>query len=499
MSQRVKAEVVVVGAGPGGYAAAFYAADKGKSVVLVDSSPALGGVCLNRGCIPSKALLHAAEVLRESESAVKMGITFGRPSIDLDKLRKWKDSVLKSLNQGIKGLADMRKVTVITGRGHFEGSNVLRVESEKGQQFVEYDKAIISVGSRPAMPAAFDLGNKRIMTSTEALDLEDIPKKLLIVGGGYIGMELGTFYSAIGSKITVVEAMDQILVGADPDLVRPVRKFADRSFSEIRLNTKVLKMATKKKQIEVKMDMNGKEITETFDRVLVSVGRTPNSDDLGLENTGVVLDSKGFIQVNQSQQTDDPSILAIGDISGGLLLAHKASKEARVAVDTILGDIATMKDVVIPAVVFTDPEVAWCGLTETEAKEKGIDVKVSKFNWTASGRALSINHSEGCTKLIVDPISDRLLGVGIVGKGAGDLIGEAVLALEMGATATDIAESVHPHQGDQAPPEPSHPATRYEADEAYQVGHAKRPRIFPALQLDPPIARRNRHQRWCVS
>lgn len=445
ISNPLKTEIVVVGGGPGGYAAAFYAADRGKKVVLVEQDKRLGGVCLNRGCIPSKALLHATELIRETAESESFGIAFKPPAVSLDKLRAWKDHILEHHAQGLNTLAKGRSVEVMVGRGHFEDSQTLRVETSEGQKFLRYDQVIIAVGSKPAMPKAFDLGNKRIMTSTEALEIEEVPNSLLVVGGGYIGMELGTVYATLGSKVVVVEALDSILMGSDPDLARPVMRYAQKAFKEVRLGTKVLKMATSGKQIKVIMETGGKQVEELYDRVLVAVGRSPNCDDLGLKNTKVARDEKGFIKVNGQQQTDDPAIYAIGDVSGGLLLAHKAAKEARVAVDAILGDSVDSKEAVIPAVVFTDPEVAWCGLTEAEAKAKGIAVAVAKFPWAASGRASTLGRTDGLTKLIIEPETERILGVGLVGHGAGELISEGVLAVEMGATAFDIAEAVHPH------------------------------------------------------
>jgi len=441
----MESEVVVVGAGPGGYAAAFYAADKGKKVILVEKDTRLGGTCLNRGCIPSKAFLHAAQLLSETKHSETMGISFGEPKIDLAKLRSWKEGILDKLSQGIETLGAHRKVEILKGRGHFEDSTLLRVETSEGQKFVRYQKAIIAVGSEPALPKAFDLGNRRIMTSTEALDIEEIPKKLLIVGGGYIGMELGTVYAALGSQIVMVEALPSILAGADPDLARPVMRYAEENFQEVRLNAKVLKMSTQQKQVKVVIEVGGEKKAELYDRVLVSVGRQPNCAELGLKNTKVQCDDKGFIKVDAQQQTSDPMIMAIGDVAGGALLAHKAAKEARVAVEVLTGEASAFEHVVIPAVIFTQPEVAWCGLTEAEAKQKKITVKVARFSWAASGRAMTLNHPEGLTKLILDPETERVLGVGIVGVGAGDLISEGVLAVEMGATAKDIAESVHPH------------------------------------------------------
>jgi dihydrolipoyl dehydrogenase len=459
----IKTEIVVVGAGPGGYAAAFYAADKGKKVILVEREKRLGGVCLNRGCIPSKALLHATEIISDSRASAEHGIAFDAPRIDLAKLRTWKESVVQKLGQGISLLAQKRGVQVVNGRGYFEDSNTLRVETPEGQSFIAYEQAIIAVGSKSAMPKAFDLGNPRVMTSREALDLEEVPQDLLVVGGGYIGMELGTVYAALGSKVVVVEALDSILLGADADLVRPVLRYAERNFKELRLKTKVAKMATSGKQIRVTFDAGGQIKEELYDRVLVAVGRVPNCDDLGLENTKVERDEKGFIKVNSQQQTADPALYAIGDAAGGVLLAHKASKEARIAAEVITGEHSAFEQVVIPAVVFTQPEVAWCGLTEADAKAKGIAVEIARFPWAASGRALTLDHTDGVTKLIIDAETERILGVGIVGHGAGELISEGVLAVEMGATARDLAETVHPH--------PTLSETLMEAAEVF-FGHA---------------------------
>jgi dihydrolipoamide dehydrogenase len=440
----IKTEIVVVGSGPGGYAAAFYAADLGKKVILVERDKSLGGVCLNRGCIPSKALLYATHQIVNARESAHRGIEFAEPKVELEKLRNWKNSVITKLTGGVAALAKMRGVRVINGRGYFEGSQKLRVETDQGQQFVEYDKAILAVGSLPAMPKAFDLGNPRVMTSTEALEVPDVPESLLIVGGGYIGMELAFVYSSLGSKVVVVEALESILAGADQDLVRLVAANAKRMFKEIRLKAKVSKMATAGNQIKVSMEYNGQKLEELYDRVLVAVGRVPNKADQGLENTKIQFDEKGFVKTNDQRQTDDPNIYAIGDIAGGILLAHKAHKEARIAVEAICGGKAIF-DSVIPAVVFTDPELAWCGLTEAEAKEKGIPYQVAKFPWSASGRAISFDRTDGVTKIIGDPNTDRVLGVGICGAGAGELIAEAVLAIEMGATVEDIAETIHPH------------------------------------------------------
>lgn len=454
-----KTDIVVVGAGPGGYTAAFYAAELGKSVVMVEMDNRLGGVCLNRGCIPSKALLHAAKLIKEAEESSFRGIEFAKPKINLNQMRTWKDSILVKLAQGVADLAKRRGVTVVHGRGYFEDSKTLRVETAGGQTYYTYDQAILASGSLAAMPAAFDLGNPRVMTATEALEIEEVPQRLLIVGGGYIGMELGTVYRTLGSTVILVEALPSILQGADADLVRPILRYAEKNFEEVRVNAKVSKMATSGKQIKVTMEHNGETKEELYDRVLVAVGRTPNTRNLGLENTRVTLDDRGYVKVNERQQTDDPAIYAIGDVAGGVLLAHKAAKEARIAVEVIAGEMSEFRDVIIPAVVFTDPELAWCGLTEAEAREKGLEVQTAKFPWSASGRALSFDRTEGMTKLIVDPQTERLLGVGIVGVGAGDLISEAVVAIEMGATARDLAEAVHPH--------PTLSETVAEAAEAY--------------------------------
>jgi len=461
--ESIKTEIVVVGGGPGGYTAAFYAADLGKKVILIERDKRLGGVCLNRGCIPSKALLNAVHSIAGARESAHRGIVFEPPKIDVAKLREWKESIVQKLCGGIAMLAQKRNVQVIYGRGYFEGSQSLRVETEQGQQFIQYEQAIIATGSKPAMPKAFDLGNPRIMTSTEALETEDIPENLLVVGGGYIGMELGTVYATLGSKVVMVEALDSILLGADADLVRPVMAYARKAFKEVRLKAKVLKMSTSGKQIKVEMELEGKKLEEVYDRVLVAVGRVPNADNLGLENTKVTKDDKGFIKVDSNLRTTDESIYAIGDIAGGILLAHKAFREGRIAVEAITGESNAAGKYIIPAVVFTDPEVAWCGLTETEAKARGITVEVTKFPWGASGRALTLDRPDGLTKLIIDPQTERILGVGIVGVGAGELIAEGVVAIEMGATVKDLALCVHPH--------PTLSETVMEAAEVF-FGHA---------------------------
>jgi len=461
----IQTDIVVIGAGPGGYAAAFYAADLGRKVILVERDARLGGVCMNRGCIPSKALLNASHAIQVARESAHRGISFGEPTIDLEKLRAWKNSILEKLGGGIASLAKMRGVTVLHGRGHFEDSQTLRVESASaGNQFVRFDKAIVAIGSRPALPRAFDLGNPRVMTSTEALEIPDIPETLLVIGGGYIGMELGTVYATMGSKVTVIEALDIILAGADPDLVRPVAAYARKAFKEVRLKAKVLEIKSAGKQIKVISEYNGQKIEEVYDRVLVSVGRSANGQDLGLENTKVEREERGFIKVDERMQTTDPNILAIGDIAGGILLAHKASKEARIAVENLAGEgVAVNRDYSIPAVIFTDPEVAWVGLTEQEAKQKNVAIEVAKFPWGASGRALTYDRVDGLTKLIIEPGTHRILGVGLVGHGAGELIGEGAVAVEMGATAEDLAAIVHPH--------PTLSETIMESAEAF-FGHA---------------------------
>ena len=442
--ERIKAELVVLGAGPGGYAAAFYAADLGKKVLLIEKDSRLGGVCLNRGCIPSKALLHATNLIRETEESEARGIRFSEPEIDPDQLRAWKDSVVARLSQGVSMLAKSRGVDVMYGRGRFEGVRSLRVETTEGQQFVDFEHAIVAVGSEPSIPKAWDLGSPRIMTSTEALEVETIPERLLVIGAGYIGMELGTVYASLGSEVVVVEALDSMLAGTDPDLVKPVLDRAKNNFSEIRLGTKVKTLSTRDKQIEAVTEKDGQETAELFDRVLVAVGRRPNCDDLGLENTAIELDDQGFIKVDDRQRTTDGGIYAIGDVAGGVLLAHKAAKEARVGVEALMGE-STLFEAIIPAVVFTDPEVAWCGLTEQEAKDQGIAVQITKFPWGASGRAVAVDRTDGLTKLVVEPQTERILGMGITGHGAGELISEGVVLIEMGATVRDLADSIHPH------------------------------------------------------
>jgi dihydrolipoamide dehydrogenase len=443
--ETLKADIVVIGAGPGGYTAAFYAAALGKKVILVEEEKRLGGVCLNRGCIPSKALLHIAKLIHETVAAEKWGVAFAKPVIQLNQLRAWKESVLEKLGAGIASLAGRRSVQVITGHARFEGPRALFVETLDGPKEIQFGKAIIATGSRAVLPSAFDIKSSRVMTSTGALELPDVPKKLLVVGGGYIGMELGTVYAALGSEITVAEALGGILLGADADLVRLVQERAAKIFKEIRLNSQVTQMKRCATGIEVRMTVGGEEKREVYDRVLVSIGRIPNAQGLDLERTKVHVDSKGFIQVDAHQRTAEPDIYAIGDVTGGMMLAHKASKDAKVAVDAILGRAGVVKEPLIPAVVFTDPELAWCGLTEAEAKTKNIPVQIVKIPWSASGRALTLERTDGATKLLIDPKTEKILGVGICGVGAGELISEGLLAVEMGLKAQDLARIVHPH------------------------------------------------------
>ena len=443
--ETVQTDIAVIGAGPGGYTAAFYAAALGKNVILIEQDKRLGGVCLNRGCIPSKALLHIAKLICETAEAGKCGVTFAKPTIHLEPLRAWNDSVLEKLSAGIANLAVRRNVRVIRGRAVFEGPKSLRVEAPEGPVQIQFGKAIIATGSRAALPAVFDIRDARVMTSTEALELQDIPKKLLVVGGGYIGMELGTVYAALGSEVTVAEALGGILLGADADLVRLVQERASKFFKEIRLNAKVTQLKPLAEGIEVRMTSGGGEKREVYDRVLVSIGRTPNAHDLGLEKTKVRVDPRGFIQVDAYDRTAEPDIYAIGDVIGGMMLAHKASRDAKVSVNAILEKTGGANEPLVPAVVFTDPELAWCGLTETEAKAKNIPAQIVKFPWSASGRALTLERTDGVTKLLIDPQTEKILGVGICGIGAGELISEGLLAVEMGLRARDLARIVHPH------------------------------------------------------
>lgn len=443
--EEIRADVAVIGSGPGGYTAAFYAADKGKRVVLIDQDERLGGVCLNRGCIPSKSLLHTVKIIHEAKEASVCGVNFQEPAIDIGKVRSWKESVVEKLSKGITSLAGRRKVEIIRGKASFKSSDVILAATTEGEKTVRFDKAIIASGSRAVLPEIFNIESPLVMTSRDALNVESVPGKLLIVGGGYIGMELGTVYAGLGSQVTVIEALDSILNGADPDLVRPVKKYAQEKFKEVRVNAKVLKIEKAGEQIKAMVEAEGKQTEELYDKVLISIGRRPNSEDLNLKNTKVKIDEKGHVKINEKKGTDDPNIYAIGDVAGGIQLAHKASHEARIAVRAICGELKSVKEPVIPAVVFTDPEVAWCGLTETEARQTGKEVKVSRFPWSASGRAVTLNRTDGVTKLVIDPQSEKILGVGLAGSGAGELISEGVLAVEKGLTVKELGDLVHPH------------------------------------------------------
>ncbi len=444
-------DLVVLGGGPGGYPAAFDAADHGLKVVLVDENAQPGGVCLRVGCIPSKSLLHVAKLLHEAKAAAAWGISFGEPRIDLDKLRGFKSGVVDKLTGGVGQLAKGRGVTIVQARGTFLDSQSLKLTGPDGSaERLAFKKCIVAVGSRPAMPKVFDIGDLRVMNSSGALDLPEIPKRLLVVGGGYIGLEMGTVYAALGAKVTVVEMTSGLLPGADRDLVKPLQTKLTKEFEAILLNTKVEKLEARKEGIAVTLSGEAVEkktapATQTFDRVLIAIGRAPNGKGIGLENTKAEVDDRGFVKVDKRMQTADPNILAIGDVAGEPMLAHKATREAKVAVATLLGEDAPFDNVGIPAVVFTDPEIAWVGLTQSEAEKKGLKVKVARFPWAASGRAQTIDRTDGLTKLICDSQTERVLGVGIVGAGAGELIAEGTLAVEMAAVARDLADTIHAH------------------------------------------------------
>jgi dihydrolipoamide dehydrogenase len=444
-------QLVVIGAGPGGYAAAFYAADRGMQVTLVDPAVNPGGVCLYRGCIPSKALLHVAEVINEARHAEAWGVSFGAPRIDVDRVRAFKTKVVDQLTGGLGQLSKQRKIAYVQGTAGFVDARTLEIKSGKGEKAdtLTFEHAIIATGSVPAAVPGLSLDSPRLMDSTGALELPDIPKSLLVVGGGYIGLELGSVYAALGAKVTVVEMTDGLLPGADRDLVNVLAKRIESICDAVLLNTKVVAMKDGKTGIAVTFEGEGlagnaaKE--RTFDRVLVSVGRRPNSAVPGLDRTAVKLDRRGFIEVDAARRTAEPSIFAIGDVVGEPMLAHKASHEGRVAVEAIAGERVAFEPLAIPAVVFTDPEIAWCGLTENDARKQNREVAVARFPWAASGRALTLDRPDGMTKLILDPKTARVLGVGLVGPGAGELIAEGVLAIEMGANATDLRMTIHPH------------------------------------------------------
>jgi len=442
-----KTQLAIIGGGPGGYAAAFLAADLGMQVTLTDMKKNPGGVCTWEGCIPSKALLHISKLITEAEDAKKWGVEFGEPKIDLNKLRDFKNGIVNKLTGGLGQVAKLRKVNFIQGKASFVNSNTLLINKSDGTtEEIVFEKAIIATGSTPAKVPGLSIESLRVMDSTSALELNDIPKRLLVIGGGYIGLELSTVYAALGSKVTIVEMLPGILPGADRDLVAVLEKRVKAMMQNIFVETKVVELKETKEGIQVKLE--GKNVTEpvqTFDKVLISVGRKPITNGLGLEKTKVKINDKGFITVDKTLRTDDQNIYAIGDVVGNPMLAHKASAEGKVAVEAILGHKVVFEPNAIPAVVFTDPELAWTGLSETEAREKGIKVEVAKFPWGASGRATTLDRNDGMTKLIIEPETERILGVGIVGVGAGDMIAEGTLAIEMGAVVKDLELTIHPH------------------------------------------------------
>jgi dihydrolipoamide dehydrogenase len=442
-------KVVVLGGGPGGYAAAFLAADLGLETTIVEADPRLGGTCLLRGCIPSKALLHVAKVMSEAADMVEWGIEFNKPKVSIDKVRARKEHVIDTLTGGLAQLAKRRNVRVINARGIFVDSQTLQLEggdkSTYDSERLTFDHCILATGSVPAMPKMFKIDSPRVMDSTGALALSDIPESLLVIGGGYIGLEMGTVYAELGSKVTVVELLDGLLPGADRDLVKPLEKRVRERFAGIHLGTKVVELKAAGEKVEVKTEGPEFDGTHSFDRVLVSIGRRPVTSGIGLENTKVKVNDKGFVVVNEQMQTADPHIMAIGDIAGEPMLAHKASHEGKVAAEVLAGKPAAFEPQAIPAVVFTDPEIAWAGLTVSEAERSGRDIATAVYPWQASGRAIANGRTDGLTRWVIDPESDRVLGCGIVGSGAGELIAEAVVAIEMGCTVRDVADSIHPH------------------------------------------------------
>jgi dihydrolipoamide dehydrogenase len=438
-------QLVVLGAGPGGYAAAFYAADLGMQVALIDEEKNPGGVCLYRGCIPSKALLHVAKVVDEARHAGNWGVTFAEPSIDVNRLRAYKQGVVDKLTAGVGSVAKLRKVKFIQGRATLTGPKSLKVAGASGETELQFEHLILATGSHPTKIPSLSLDSPRMMDSTSGLELPDVPKSLLVIGGGYIGLELGSVYATLGSKVSVVEMTPGLLPGADRDLVQVLEKKLKKLFANIMVNTKVVKVAEEGQGIRVTFEGDVPEKEQIFDRVLVAIGRRPNSKIPGLETTRVKVDQKGFIETDPQRRTAEPTIFAIGDVAGEPMLAHKASHEARVAVEAIAGHKAVFEPQAIPAVVFTDPEIAWCGLTEAQAQAEGIEFEVAKFPWGALSRAITVDRPEGLTKLILEKTTGRVLGVGIAGSGAGELIAEGALAIEMGASAEDIKLVIHPH------------------------------------------------------
>jgi dihydrolipoamide dehydrogenase len=443
--QAMHAEVLVLGAGPGGYTAAFRAADLGKQVVLVERHASLGGVCLNVGCIPSKALLHVARVINEAGEAAQHGVTFDKPKIDVNQIRSWKEGVVTKLTGGLKQLAKQRKVQVVQGEAKFATPNSLVVTTAEGSKTISFDHAIIAAGSRVARIPGFPYDDPRIIDSTGALKLQNIPKRMLVVGGGIIGLEMATVYDALGSKISVVELANGLIPGADRDLVRPLHKRIEKRYEAIYLQTKVSKIEAQPDGLRVTFEGEQAPEPQLYDRVLLAVGRRPNGRDIGAEAAGVTVNERGYIPVDKQMRTNVPHIYAIGDIVGEPMLAHKAVHEGKVAAEAIAGHKSFFEPLTIPSVAYTDPEIAWMGLTETQAKAQGIEYEKANFPWAASGRALSIGREEGATKLLLDPQTRRILGAGIVGANAGELIAEAVLALEMGADMEDIGLTIHPH------------------------------------------------------
>jgi dihydrolipoamide dehydrogenase len=441
----IETELVVLGAGPGGYTAAFRAADLGLRVVLVDAGATLGGVCLNVGCIPSKALLHAAKVITDASDMTAHGVSFGSPEVDLERLREWKSGVVKRLTGGLVGLARKRRVSTVQGTGRFVSDHQIEVLTDAGTRRVTFETAIIAVGSRPVQLPFIPHGDPRVLDSTGALDLTDVPNRLLVIGGGIIGLEMATVYSALGASITVVEVMDQIIPGADPDIVRPLFRRIEKQYENVYLGTRVIEVRPVDDGLQVTFDGPRAPSSETFDKALVAVGRTPNGATVGAEAAGVTVDERGFIPVDSSLRTTVPHIFAIGDVVGQPMLAHKASAEGKVAAENAAGSDRRFDGRAIPAVAYTDPEVAWVGLTELQAKATGVDVGTAGFPWAANGRSLTLGRQEGFTKLILDSATGRLLGCGIVGPAAGDLIAEATLAIELGADAAGIGGTVHPH------------------------------------------------------
>ncbi len=441
----IHTEVVVLGAGPGGYTAAFRAADLGKQVVLIEKHATLGGVCLNVGCIPSKALLHVAKVITEAEEITHHGVTFGKPKIDIEKIRAWKESVVAKLTGGLAGLAKQRKVQVVRGLAKFTSPNSLVVQTADGEKTITFDHAVVAAGSSVVRIPGFPYDDPRLMDSTGALALQDVPKRLLIIGGGIIGLEMATVYDALGSKISVVELADGLIPGADRDLVRPLAKRIEQRYEAIYLKTKVTKIEAKKTGLQVTFEGEQAPEPQLYERVLLAVGRRPNGHEINAEAAGLIVNERGFIPVNNQQRTNVPHIFAIGDIVGDPMLAHKAVHEGKVAAEVIAGHKSAFEALTIPSVAYTDPEISWMGLTETQAKAKGIAYEKASFPWAASGRALSMGCDEGLTKLLYDPITMRILGAGIVGTNAGELIAETVLALETGADMEDIGLTIHPH------------------------------------------------------